>query len=75
MSADPTKSPPQVGPLWSKRWLERQEDLSKVKRKPIAAARKSAQDPDMMMEYFKMYKEVVDKSGIQPEDQWYEFRV
>lgn len=56
MSADPTKSPPQVGPLWSKCWLERQEDLSKVKRKPIAAASKNAQDPDMMMQYLRRTK-------------------
>ena len=70
MSANSTKSPPQVGPLWSKRWLQRQHDLFKVRRKPIAAVRKNAQDPEMMMEYFETYKAVVDEFGIQPEDQW-----
>ena len=70
MSAGLTKSTPQVGPLWSKRWLVREEDFSKVRRKPIAAARKNAQDPDSMMEYFKTYIEVVDEFGILPEDQW-----
>lgn len=69
MSANPTKPPPKVGPLWSKRWLQRQQDLFKVKRKPIAAARKNAQDPEMIMDYFETYKAVVDEYGIQPEDQ------
>lgn len=31
---------------------------------------KNAQDFDIMMEYFKTYKEVVDKFGIIQEDQW-----
>lgn len=44
--------------------------MFKVRRKPIAAARKNAQDPDIMMEYFKTYTEVVDENGILPEDQW-----
>ncbi len=69
MSANPTKSPPQVRPLWSKRWLQRQHDLFKVRRKPIASGRKNAQDPEMMMEYFETYKAVVDQFVIQPEDQ------
>lgn len=64
MSADPAKPPPQVGPLWPKRWLQRQHDLFKVRRKPIAAARKNAQDPEMMMEYFEIYKAIVDEFGI-----------
>lgn len=70
MSADPTTLPPKVGPQWAKRWLDRQSDLSKVKRKPLAAARKNAHDPDLLMGYFRKYKEVVDKYGIQPADQW-----
>lgn len=70
MSADPTTPPPQVGPQWSKRWLERQQDLSKVRRKPIAAARKNAHDPELLMEYFETYKSVVDEFGILPADQW-----
>lgn len=40
-------------PFWSKRWLERQPIWFKVRRKPIAAARKNAQVPEMMMEYFE----------------------
>ena len=70
MSADPTMPPPQVGPFWSKRWLNRQNNLFKVRRKPIAAARKNAQDSKMMIEYFESYKAVVDEFGIQLEDQW-----
>lgn len=70
MGADPTTPPPRVGPQWAKRWLDRQKDLSKVKRKPLAASRKNAHDSELLMEYFKIYKEVVDKFGILPEDQW-----
>ena len=70
MSADPTTPPPQVGPQWSKRWLELQQDLSKVRRKPIAAARKNAHDPELLMEYSETYKSVVDEFGILPADQW-----
>ena len=70
MSANSTKSPSKVGLFWSKRWLERQHDLFKVRKKPIAALRKNAQDPKMMMEHFEIYKAVVDEFGIQPKDQW-----
>ena len=70
ISTDLTKSPPEVGPLQSKRWSQRQYDLFKVRKKPIAAVRKNTQDFKMMMEYFKTYKAVVDKFGIQSEDQW-----
>ncbi len=69
MSENSTKSPLQVGPLWSQRWLQRQYNLFKVRRKPIAAGRKNAQDPEIMMEYFETYKAVVDGFEIQPEDQ------
>ena len=44
--------------------------MFKVRKKPIAAARKNAQVPDIMMEYFKTYTEVVIEFGILPEDQW-----
>lgn len=49
MSADPTKPPPQVGEHWAKRWLDRQKGLLKVRRKPIAAVRKNAHDPELLM--------------------------
>lgn len=70
MSSDPAVPPPFVGPQWAKRRLNRQEDLFKVKRKPIAAARINAHDPELLMEYFMMYKLVVDEFGILPGDQW-----
>ena len=56
MSSDPAAPPPFVGPQWAKRWLNRQKDLFKVKRKPLAAARKNAHDPEFLMEDFMMYK-------------------
>ncbi len=65
---DLTKSPTQVGLLWCKRWLERQENLFKVGKKATASANKDAQDPDIMIRYFKIYKEMVDKFEILQED-------
>ena len=68
ISADPAKLPPQVGHFWSKSWLERQHDLFKVRKKSIAVTRNNVQDSKMMMEYFEIYKAVVDEFEIQPED-------
>ena len=70
MSSEPTAPPPFVGTQWAKRWLNRQDDLFKVKRKPLAAARKNAHDPELLMEYFITYKSVVNEFGILPGDQW-----
>ncbi len=38
--------------------------MFQVKRKSIAAARKNAQYPYIMIEYFKTYKEVFDELGV-----------
>ena len=64
MSEDPTKSQLQVRLLWSKLRLERQKNLFKVRKKLIDTTFKNAQDLDIMMEHFKIYKEGVDKFGI-----------
>ena len=69
MSVGPDTPPPKVGPQWPKRWLKRQEDLFKVKRKPIAASQRNAEDPELLMGYFEKYKGVVEEFGIAPEDQ------
>ena len=68
MSSDPATPPPFVGPQWAKCWLKRQEDMFKVKMEPQAATRKNAHDPELLMEYFTMYKSVVDEFGILPGD-------
>ena len=48
------------------------ENLFQVKRKRLAAARRKAHNPELLMEYFMMYpyKSVVDEFGILPGDQW-----
>lgn len=70
ISSNPIKSPTKFGPLWSKHWLEKQYDLFKFRKKSLAAMYKNSQDLKMIMEYFEIYKAVVDKFGIQAEDQW-----
>ena len=67
-SANSSIPSPKVGQQWSKQWIDRQPDLSKVKKKPLAAARKNAHDPNLLMGYFRKYKEVIDKYEIQPAD-------
>lgn len=62
--------PPSVGPDWAKRWLDRQLDLHKAKRKPLAAARKNAHDLDLLEKHFRLFKEVVEQYGITPDDTW-----
>ena len=69
MSFDPAAPPPfALGPQWAKRWLERQEDLFKLKRKPIAAARKNAYDLELLMAYGYLTR-WFDEFGILPADQ------
>jgi hypothetical protein len=63
-------APSQLGPQWGKRWLDRQPDLFKVKRKPIPIARKNAHDLELLMGHFTLYNKVVSKYGILPDDQW-----
>lgn len=64
MSANSTKLLPKFGPFWSKHWLEKQHNLFKVRKKPIAIMRKNFQNSKIMMEYFETYKAVVDEFGI-----------
>ena len=66
MSADPTILSSKVELQWAKRWLDRQSDLFKVKRKLLAAAKKNAHNPDLLIDYFRKYKEIIDRYGIQP---------
>lgn len=58
----------QVGPFWSKDWLNREYDLFKVRRKPIATIRKNAQNTNLIIEYFESYKVVVDVFRIKLKD-------
>ncbi len=67
---DPANPPPSVGPQWAKRWLDRQPDLWKVKRKPLAAERRNAHDLDLLAEHFARFRDIVKEYGIQPHDIW-----
>ena len=56
--------PPKVGSLWAQRWLKQQDDLFKIKKKPISAAQKNAHDAKVLMKYFETYKAVVEEFEI-----------
>ncbi len=59
-----------LGPKWAKRWLDRQSDLHKAKRKPLAAARKNAHDEELLKGHFDAYDEVVKQYGMTEENTW-----
>ena len=44
----PSYPRPHLSRKWAKRWLDRQDNLFKVKRKPLAAARKNAHDVELL---------------------------
>ena len=62
--------PPLLDAQWAKWWLDRQPDLFKAKRKPLAAERKNAHDPKVLQTHFDEFKEVVVKYGITKNDTW-----
>lgn len=55
---------------WAKRWLQRQPDLFKVKRKPLSVARKNAHNLKVLRGHFELYNKVISEYDIQPNDQW-----
>ena len=67
---DPAKPFPKIGPHWAKRWMDRQPDLFKVKRKPLAAERKNAHNLDLIAAHFERFRKLVQEHGIHPEDMW-----
>ena len=69
-TAPVSEPPPLIGSHWTKIWLNRQPDLFKVRRKPLAVERKNAHDLELLMAHFTKYKEVIDEYGIDPQDQW-----
>ena len=67
---DPAKPFPEIGPQWAKRWLDRQPELFKTRRKPLAAERKNAHDLDLITGHFERFRKVVQENDIHPEDMW-----
>ncbi len=61
---------PLLNAQWVKRWLDRQPDLFKAKRKSLAAERKNAHDSKVLQTYFDEFNEVVVKYGITKDDTW-----
>ena len=62
-TSDPANPPPPIGPQWAKQWLDRQPNLFKVKRKPLAAERKNAHNVDLIEKHFERVKNVVKEHG------------
>jgi hypothetical protein len=61
------ESRPPPSDSWFKKWWKTQP-MHKIKTKPIARDRISAQDTKEVKEWFKKYKEVVDKYQVQKKD-------
>ncbi len=53
---------------WAKRWLDRQSDLFKAKRKSLAAERKNAHDPEVLQTHFDEFNEMMVKYDITKDD-------
>lgn len=67
-TVEPGEPQPFVSSHWAKRFLDRQQDLFKIKRKPLAVARANSHDLELLTGHFTRYLEVVQQFGIQPED-------
>lgn len=67
---DPVNPPPPIGPQWAKRWLDRQPNLFKTKRKPLAAERRNAHDLDLIATHFQRFRDVVQEHDIHRADIW-----
>ena len=55
---------------WVKRWLDRQSDLFKAKRKSLAAERKIAHDSKVLQTHFDEFKEMMIQYDITKNDTW-----
>ena len=60
--------PPEVGPLWTQRFLERHPEYKVRKQRSIDSNRKNAHDPEVFEDWFHRYKALVDEKGILPGD-------
>lgn len=60
--------PTLVSRAWAKRWLDRHSEFQKVKRKPLAAVRKNAEDSKVIQSLFDEFKKTVREHGICEED-------
>lgn len=58
--------PPEVGPHWTRRLLERHPEYKVQKQHSIDSNRKNAHDPEAFEDWFHRYKALVDEKGIQP---------
>ena len=64
-------TPPQLlSHAWATRWMSRHSEFQKIKRKPIAAVRKDAEDPVVLRAHFNQYSQIVHEHGICDEDKW-----
>jgi hypothetical protein len=62
--------PPPLNAQWTKRWLDRQSDLHKAKRKPLTAAQKNAHNLKLLQGHFDAYHELVQRYDITKNDTW-----
>ena len=67
---EPNQTCPKVGEKWTSRWLKRNPQLTKMKRKPLAVARKNAEDPETLKAHFERFRTLQTQYGIQAKDLW-----
>ena len=59
-----------LGLKWVKRWLDRQSNLHKVKRKSLTAARKNAHNEKLLKNHFDAYNEMIKRYDMTKKNTW-----
>jgi hypothetical protein len=68
--ASESSPPPPLSHAWTTRWLQRHPEFQKIKRKPRAAVRKNAENPDVIKRHFDQFAMAQEEYGISPDDTW-----
>ena len=66
--SEPDTKSPEVGPLWTQRFLERHPEYKVRKQRRIDSNRKNAHAPEAFEDWFRRCEALVDEEGIQPGD-------
>ena len=69
-SSPPGANLPPLGEHWVKRFIQRSEELHKVKRKTMPINRKNAHDVELLSAHFQRFQDVCARYGMQLSDIW-----
>jgi hypothetical protein len=67
-NADESNPSPPISHVWVNRWMQRQPEFQKIKRKPRATVRKNAENPNVFKRHFDQFLMTIENHGIDPED-------